>query len=65
MPIYNVTLPIAGHAFAEVEADDEDAAIEAAFEVVTRNDIEEWGAAVAFNRAAATADRKRDKEVAR
>lgn len=50
MPTYNVTLPIAGHAFVEVEADSEEAAIEAALDAVTRDDIEEWEALREFNR---------------
>ncbi len=49
MPIYNVTLPIAGHACLQVEADDEGAAIAAAFEQVENKHIEDWEALAQFN----------------
>lgn len=42
MPLYNVTLPMAGHAFVQVEADNEEAAITAAMDQVEMKDIEEW-----------------------
>lgn len=49
MATYYVTLPIAGHAFLEVEADSEKAAIDKAMEEVTINDIDEWEALEQFN----------------
>lgn len=49
MAIWNVTLPIAGHAFLTVEADDEGAAIEAALGEVTLSDIEDWEAMETFS----------------
>lgn len=42
MPKYGVTLPIAGHAWLEVDAESEEAAIEAAHKEVTASDIESW-----------------------
>lgn len=43
MALFNVTLPVAGYAVIEVEADDEASAITAAFEAdVTKEHIEEW-----------------------
>lgn len=42
MAIYNVTIPIAGHAFLRIEAESKEAAINAALEQVTRDNIEEW-----------------------
>lgn len=40
---YSVALPIAGHIFVEVEADDAKAAVEAALELqFDTKDIEEW-----------------------
>lgn len=43
MATYSVTLPIAGYAIVEVEADSEEAAIDAALgSDVTMRDIEEW-----------------------
>ncbi len=50
MPTYNVTLPIAGHAYLTVEAEDEAAAIDAAKSEVTIADIEEWDALNEFTR---------------
>jgi hypothetical protein len=47
---YSVTLPIAGHAFLEVEASSEAEAIEKAMEVVTMDHIESWEALDQFNR---------------
>lgn len=47
---FSVTLPIAGHAFLYVEAEDEKAAINKAMETVTRDDIEEWEALESFTR---------------
>ena len=51
MPLYNVTIPIAGHAFLQVEADNEDAAIEAAFasDDLTIDAIGSWEPIEAFN----------------
>lgn len=46
---FTVTLPIAGHAYVTVEADNEDAAIEAALEKVTIDDIDEWEALPRFH----------------
>lgn len=46
--LWAVTLPIAGHAYLEVEADDEKSAIEKACEVVTIDDIESWEALEQF-----------------
>lgn len=43
MPTYSVRVPITGYAVVEVEADDEDAAIEAAVQKdLEMQDIEEW-----------------------
>ncbi len=44
MPRYGVRLPVSGYVYVEVEADDEEAAIEAAFmsDDVVRDNIEEW-----------------------
>lgn len=50
MKTWSVTLPIAGHAFLEVQAETEAAAIEAAMEAVTLSDIEEWEALHQFNK---------------
>ena len=50
MKTYSVTIPIAGHAIVEVEADDEEAAIEKALEEVTLNNVDEWEALREFNR---------------
>lgn len=49
MATYQVTIPIAGHAYVEVEADSEDAAIEQAISKVEFNDIESWEALQQFN----------------
>jgi hypothetical protein len=49
MAIYNVVIPIAGHAHKAVEADSEDEAIEKAMGEVTIDDIEEWEALRRFN----------------
>lgn len=46
---YAVTLPIAGHAYVVVEADDEKSAIAKAHEDVTLNHIESWAALDQFN----------------
>lgn len=44
MPTYGVTVPVAGHAWLEVVAESEDAAIQNALEVVTLDDFIEWEA---------------------
>ena len=49
MPTYNVTIPIAGHAFKTVEADSEEEAIEKAMEEVSIDEIDEWGPLMRFN----------------
>ena len=46
---YQVTLPIAGHAFLTVEAESEERALEIAFEQVMKDDIQEWEALEAFH----------------
>ena len=47
---YSVTVPIAGHAFIEIEADSEEEAIELAINEVTLENIEEWTSLAQFNR---------------
>lgn len=42
MAKFNVTIPIAGHAFLEVEAESQEEAIQAAMEQVTLDHVEEW-----------------------
>ncbi len=42
MPTYYVTIPIAGHAYIYVEADNEDAALEKGMEDITIDNIETW-----------------------
>ena len=42
MNIYGVSIPIAGFAYIEVEAETEEAAIAEAFEKITIDHIEEW-----------------------
>jgi hypothetical protein len=49
MKTYYVTLPIAGHAFITVEAESEDAAIDAALNEVTIEHLESWEAIPHFN----------------
>lgn len=46
---YTVTIPIAGHAFVDVEAESEAEAEEKAFGSVTRDHIEEWEALKKIN----------------
>jgi hypothetical protein len=46
---YSVKIPIAGHAFVEVEADSEEEAIEKAIEEATISHVEEWEAIKQFN----------------
>lgn len=50
MRIYSVTVPIAGHAIVEVEADSEEEAIEKAIGEVTREHLEGWEPLQQFNR---------------
>ena len=47
---YQVTVPIAGHAFITVNADSEEEAKEKAFAEITLDHIEEWEALEQFNR---------------
>jgi len=49
MAVYNVIIPIAGHAYKSVEADSEKEAIELAMSEVTIDDIDEWEALTRFN----------------
>jgi hypothetical protein len=49
MRTYAVTLPIAGHAYVMVQAENEEAAIDKAFDEVTHDDIESWEALRQFN----------------
>lgn len=51
MKTYTVTLPIAGHAVVEVEAENEEAAIDAALnsDKLTINAIETWDALKRFH----------------
>ena len=47
---YGVTLPIAGHAYVEVEAETKEAAIEKAMKEVTKDHLEDWDPIEQFNR---------------
>jgi hypothetical protein len=47
---FAVTIPIAGHAFLEVEATSEEEAIELAMNKVTIDDVESWEAVEQFNK---------------
>lgn len=47
--VYNVTIPIAGHAHMTVIADSEEAAIEKAMEDVRLENVEEWEPLEQFN----------------
>lgn len=47
--LFYVTIPIAGHAFKEIEAVSEEAAIEEAFNTVTLDDVDDWEAPERFN----------------
>lgn len=47
--LFTVTIPIAGHAYVDVKAESEKEAIEKAFNMVNRDDIEEWEALEQFN----------------
>jgi hypothetical protein len=47
---YQVTIPIAGHAFLTVEAESEKEAKEKAFDEVRLDDVDDWEALEQFNR---------------
>jgi len=49
MRLWSVTMPIAGHAFLEVEAETEEQAREMAFNTVTFDHVEKWEALEQFN----------------
>lgn len=49
MKTYEVTIPIAGHAFITVEAESEDEAIEIAMGEVSLKHVEEWECLERFN----------------
>lgn len=49
MKTFNVVLPIAGHAYLTVEAEDEKSAIAKAHEEVTLQHVEEWTSLDRFN----------------
>lgn len=49
MRVFSITIPIAGHAFMEVEAENEAAAIEKALETVTMDNIDMWEPLEQFN----------------
>jgi hypothetical protein len=42
MPIYTVKIPITGYSYVTVDADCREAAIDAALEVIDRDQIDEW-----------------------
>lgn len=42
MPKYVVTLPVSGYCIVDVEAENEDAAIEVAMEVASQEHLESW-----------------------
>ena len=50
MKSYTVTIPMAGHVIISVEAEDENSAIEKAFESATIGDIESWDLLKQFSR---------------
>lgn len=50
MSTWNVTLPIAGHAFLTVDADSEESAIKEALEKCSFEHIDTWEAMERFNR---------------
>ncbi len=50
MKTYNVIIPIAGHAYIQVEADNEEQAKEIAMEKATLDDLEDWECLDEFNR---------------
>ena len=49
MKLWSVTVPIAGHAYIEIKAESEEAAIAEAIVSITRDNIEEWEALDRFN----------------
>lgn len=49
MKTYEVTIPIAGHAFRTVQANSEEEAIEIAMNEVTLQDVENWDCLSKFN----------------
>ena len=49
MKEYEVTLPIAGHAYVTIEAESEEEAIEKAMDIVTLRDVDHWEALERFN----------------
>ena len=49
MATWDVTVPIAGHAFKTVEADSEEEAIDKAIETVSLHDVENWEALTQLN----------------
>jgi len=49
MKTWSVSVPIAGHAEVEVEAEDEESAIEQALSEVQLSDLTEWDALKQFN----------------
>ena len=49
MSVYTVTLPIAGHAVVEVEANTKAEAIEEAMEIVSIDNIDDWEAMPRFS----------------
>lgn len=50
MKRYDILVPIAGHAYVQVEAENEEQAKELALEEVTIKDIENWEPLEHFNR---------------
>lgn len=42
MPTFSVTIPIAGHAYIEIEADNAEAAIEEALGKVSMENVDNW-----------------------
>jgi hypothetical protein len=49
MKTWEVTIPIAGHAYVTVEAESEDKAIEKALDEASLKDVEGWEALERFN----------------
>lgn len=47
--VFGVTLPIAGHAYIEVEAENQEDAIQEAFNQVEQKHIESWESLEQFN----------------
>jgi len=50
MPTFNVTVPVAGHAYLEIEAENEEAAIEQAMGEIKQEHIDSWEPLRQFNR---------------